>query len=186
MTDQREVEKKHRRELMNGSSTPLKSIKGRRRGAVAQLLFQHHEGEHCLGDHALERVKESRAAVEKKALAEETVEKHSDRHEWRREPQPAYQSTFANVEPVELAFHITCLADQPLPRRLPIVVDDPGADHCDGAVHLPNLGVPPIPHSKTTPVQQNRVRGIERGKKLMGENRIIKTNTIGANGRIRV
>ena len=40
---------------------------------VVQLFFKHHERKHAFGDHALERVEHSCSAIEKKALAEQTI-----------------------------------------------------------------------------------------------------------------
>src|SRR5262245_26268483 len=157
------------------SSAVLGAIRRRASGELAQLCFQHHEGKHRLGHHALECIEDPGAPVENETLAEQAVEKHCDRHERRPEPQPAYQSIIlALVDPCELALHVARLADDPLPGRLPIVVNDVAAERRYGTVHVPRLRMPFVPHRKMVLSQQNGVGGIERRAKLVRKNRIIE------------
>jgi hypothetical protein len=45
------------------------AVTGGSKGLVAQLFLEHHEGQRSFGYHALQGVKNSRTAVEKKALS---------------------------------------------------------------------------------------------------------------------
>src|SRR5262245_36539382 len=87
---------------------------------------------------------------------------------------------------IELALHVARLADQPLSGCLPIVMDDHGTERRHGTIYVPSLGMPLVLYGKTSPAQQDRIRGIERRQQLVRENGVIERDAIRANGRVWV
>ena len=54
------------------------------------------------------------------------------------------------------------LAGLPVTYRFPIVVSDPGVQHHDVAVHVPNVGVALVRHREAALTQKDRFRRIKR------------------------
>ncbi|MGN6750383.1 MAG: hypothetical protein ACTHJS_17500 [Xanthobacteraceae bacterium] len=106
--------------------------------------FDQQQREHCFRNRSLQGIEQARSSIEDEALAEETIKKHEDRHQWRPTTQPIPKALGPRRDSVQFKAHVATLRRQPRRRALPIVMNEAFMQDADRIVDNAPLLLPVV------------------------------------------
>ena len=89
-----------------------------------QPFLNDHQRQYRLGNRPLQRVKDSRLAVEDEPLPKKAIKERRQWHQGRSQSEPPQQARVIGTKLRKLAPHILRLRIHPTLYRFPIIVND--------------------------------------------------------------